>query len=191
MKSVLNIHWKDWCWSSNSLATWYEELTHWKRPWCWERSKAGGEGDDRGWDGWMASSTWWTWAWASSRSWWWTGNPGVLQSMGSQRVGHHWATELNWSSRANQFTPSLILSITWYTISPFEEIVGSINNKIRSLLCCYIRFIPKVILWLEYSQGYQKESSGGITLWVSKYPNLPGYFITPECYSKWSLFLLG
>ena len=58
-KSVLNIHWKDswWSWSSNTLATWCEELTHWKRPWCWERLKAGGEGDDRGWDGWMASRT--------------------------------------------------------------------------------------------------------------------------------------
>ena len=52
-KSVLNIHWKDWCWNSNTLATWCEELTHWKRPWCWDRLKAGGEGDDRGWDGWM------------------------------------------------------------------------------------------------------------------------------------------
>jgi len=57
-----------------------------KRPWCWERLKAGGEGDDRGWDGWMASPTQWTWVWVNSRSWWWTGRPGVLQSMGSQRV---------------------------------------------------------------------------------------------------------
>ena len=76
-KSVLNVHWKDWCWSwnSNTLATWWEELTHWKRPWCLERLKAGGEGDDRGWDGWMASPTQWTWVWASSGSWWWTGQP--------------------------------------------------------------------------------------------------------------------
>ena len=75
-KSVLNIHWKDWCWNwnSNTLATWWEEPTHWKRPWCWERLKAGGEGDDRGWDGWMASPTQWT----NSGSWWWTGGPGVL-----------------------------------------------------------------------------------------------------------------
>ena len=60
--SVLHIHWKDWCWSwnSNTLVTWCEELTHWKRPWCWERLKAGGEGDDREWDGWMASPTRWT-----------------------------------------------------------------------------------------------------------------------------------
>ena len=62
----------------------------------WERLKAG-EGDDRGWDGWMASLTLWTWVWASSRSWWWTGRPGMLQSTGSQRVGHDWVTELNWS----------------------------------------------------------------------------------------------
>ena len=74
-----------------------EELTHWKRPWCWERLKAGGEGDDRGWDGGMPSPMQWTWVWASSRSWWWTGKPGLLQSVGSQRVGHDWETELNWS----------------------------------------------------------------------------------------------
>ena len=73
------------------------ELTHLKRPWCWERLKAEGEGDDRGWDGWMASPTLWTWVGASSGRWWWTGRPGVLQSMGSQRVGYDWATELNWT----------------------------------------------------------------------------------------------
>ena len=96
-KLVLNIHWKDWCWSwtSNILVTWCKELTHWKRPWCWERLKAGGEGEDRGWNGWMASPTQWTWVWASPGSWWWTWKPGVLQSMGSQRVGYDWATELN------------------------------------------------------------------------------------------------
>ena len=66
----------------------------WKRPWCWERLKAGGEGDDRGWDSWMTSPTQWTWVWASSRSWWWTGKPGMLQFMGLQRVGHNWATQL-------------------------------------------------------------------------------------------------
>ena len=86
-----------WSWNSNTLTTWYEELTHWKRPWWWERLKAGGEGDDRGWDGWMASPTRWTWVWVSSGSWWRTGKPGVLQSMRSQRVGHDWVTELNWT----------------------------------------------------------------------------------------------
>ena len=94
-RSVLGVHWKDWCWSwhSNTLDTWCKELTHWKRPWCWERLKARGEGDSIGWDGWMASLTQWTWV---SRNWGWTGRPGVLQSMGLKRVGHDWATELNW-----------------------------------------------------------------------------------------------
>ena len=104
-KSVLNIHWKDWCWSwnSNTLATWCEEWTHWEKPWWWERLKAGREGDDRGWDGWMASPTWWTWVWVSFGSWWWTGKPGMLQSMGSQR--HDWVTELNWKCEENFACP--------------------------------------------------------------------------------------
>ena len=103
-KSVINIHWKDWCWSWNSdtLATWCEELTHLKRPWFWERLKVGGKGDDRGWDGWMASPTRWTWVWVSSGRWWWTGKPGVLQPMGSQRVRHDWVTELNSLSHYSQ-----------------------------------------------------------------------------------------
>ena len=72
--------------------------TNWKRPWCWERLKVRGEGDDRGWDGWMESPMWWTWIWVGSWSWWWTEKPGMLQSMGSQRVGHDWVTEPNWFS---------------------------------------------------------------------------------------------
>ena len=79
------------------LATWCEEMIHLKRPWCWERLKAGGEGDDRGRDGWMASPTQWTWVWVNSGSWWWTGWPGMPRSMGSQKVGHDWVTELNWN----------------------------------------------------------------------------------------------
>ena len=66
------------------------KLTHLKRPWCWERLKEKGEEDDRGWDGWMPSLTQWTWVWVISGSCWWTGRPGVLQSMGSQRVRHDW-----------------------------------------------------------------------------------------------------
>ena len=83
-----------WSWSSNTLATWCEELTHWKRPWCWKRLKAGGEGDDRGWDGYRG------WhhrldghGFEPTRRQWRTGKPGMLQSMGSQRVRHDWATE--------------------------------------------------------------------------------------------------
>ena len=86
-----------WSWNSNTLTTWWKEPTHCKRPWCWERLKVGEEGDDRGWDGWMESSTPWTWIWASSGSWWWIGKPGMLQSMGLQRVGHDWATGMNWT----------------------------------------------------------------------------------------------
>ena len=67
------------------------------KEWCWEGLWAGEEGGDRGWDGWMASPTWWTWVWVNSRNWWWTGRPGVLQFMRLQRVGHDWATELNWT----------------------------------------------------------------------------------------------
>ena len=95
-RSVLGFHWEDWCWSwnSNTLATWCKELTHLKRPWHWERLRAGGEGDDRGW---MVSATQWTWVWVDAGSWWWTGRPGVLRFMGSQRVGHNWVTELKWT----------------------------------------------------------------------------------------------
>ena len=76
-------------------------FTAWKRLWCWEGLGAG-EWDNRGWDGWMASLTRWMWAWVNSGSWWWTGRPGVLQFMGSQRVGHDWATELNWTDTARE-----------------------------------------------------------------------------------------
>ena len=79
------------------LSTSCKELPHWKRPWCSEGLGAGGEGDDRGWDGWMASLTRWTGVWINSGSWWWTGKSGVLQTMWSQRVEHDLATELNWA----------------------------------------------------------------------------------------------
>ena len=78
----------------NTLATWCKELTHLKSSWCWEGLGARGEGDSRGWDGWMASPTQWTLVWVNYGSWWWTGRPGMLQSVGSQRVGYDWATEL-------------------------------------------------------------------------------------------------
>ena len=89
----------DWATELNqefNVAYSWEELIHWKSLWCWEGLRAGGEWDDRGWDGWMASLIRWTWVWVNSGSWWWTGRPGVLRIMGSQRVGHDWATELNW-----------------------------------------------------------------------------------------------
>ena len=87
------------------LVTWCEELTHWKRPWCWERFRAGREGGDRGWDGWIASPTQWTWVWANSGRWWRTEKPGMLQSMGLQWVRHDWVTEQQQGVGCQPFDP--------------------------------------------------------------------------------------
>ena len=109
---------------------WPPDATSWltgKRSWCWERLKAEGEGADRGWDGWMASPTQWAWVWINSRSWWWTGRPGMLQSMGSQRVGHDWATELNWTDIMKNF----FYSVAWHFII---LLVSLFLNKILNLL---------------------------------------------------------
>ena len=111
-RSALGFLWREWfwLWNSSTLATSCEELTHCKRLWCWEGLGAGGEGDDRGWDGWMASLTWWAWVWVNSRSWWWTGRPGLLRFVGLQSVGRDWATELNWSHNRD-FIDSLMESV--------------------------------------------------------------------------------
>ena len=79
---------------THTLAPWCDELTHLKRPWCWERLRAWGEGDDRGWDDWMTSPTQWTWVWVNFGSWWWTGRPGVLCSC-SQKESDM-TERLNW-----------------------------------------------------------------------------------------------
>ena len=118
-KGNQNIQWKDWWWNwnSNTLATWCEELTHWKRPWSWERLKAGGEGDYGWWGGWMASPTKCTWVWVNSGSWWWTGRPCMLQSMGSQRV---WTEQLNWTEDSVIFPlASYLLWRFLLPVSPF------------------------------------------------------------------------
>jgi len=96
----------EWIKEISYIYIYIKELTHWKRLWWWEGLGAG-EGHDRGWDGWMASLTRWTWVWVNSGSWWWTGRPGVLQFMGLQRVRHDWATELNW----NVYTHTHTLSV--------------------------------------------------------------------------------
>ena len=143
-KSILNTHWKDWCWSWSSyiLATWCEELTHEKNPCCWKRLKARGEGDNRGWDGWTVSATQWTWAWASSGSWRWTGKPGMLQSVGLQRIRQDRATELNWPIH-----PSIYLSIFVYTHTCITHI-HSYNGIIcysSMRACLVVQLCP--ILW--------------------------------------------
>ena len=137
-KSVLKIHWKDrcWSWNSNTLATWCKELTHLKRPWCWENLKAGGEGDNRGWDGWMALPIQWTWVWVNSRSWWWTGRPGVLQSIGLQRVGHNWVTELNWTYR----DVNCCFSCCQYQLFKWLKwLISMYERKLTSLMCLWLR----------------------------------------------------
>ena len=119
MRSVLGVHWKDWCWSwnSNTLATWCGKLTHLKWLCCWERLRAGGEGDNRGWDGWMASPTQWTWVCVDSGSWWWTGRPGVLRFMGLQRVEHSWAAELNWTDEKDTIVTNYKMTVQWNRLS--------------------------------------------------------------------------
>ena len=113
-----------------------KEPTHLKRPCCWERLKAGGEGDNREWDGWMALPTQWIWVWTSSGSWWWTGKPGVLQSMGSQRVRHDWATELDssivsTSSLSTSVSP--LLPYKWVHQYHFLNICFSLSDLLHSV----------------------------------------------------------
>ena len=132
---------KDWCWgwNSNTLATWCEELTHLKRPWCWEGLGAGGEGDDRGWDGWMASPTQWTWVWVDSGSWWWSGRPGVLWFMGLQsRTQLSDWTELNCFSN-NDLFGCLHFKDTVRSIFPRvrEGTVGFIWDGTQGYICPY------------------------------------------------------
>ena len=121
----------------NTLATWCEERTHWKRSWYWERLKAGREGDDRGWDGWMASPNRWTWVRANSGSWWLMGKPGELQSMGLPRVRHDWVTELNW----------LVLSLVCYqyifrTLFSLERFSAVISLPCFLYSCFSTIYIP-------------------------------------------------
>ena len=114
---------------SNTLATWCEELTRLKTLWCWERLKAGGEGDDRGWDGGIASPTQRTWVWVNSQSWWWTGKPGVLQSTGLQRVRHNWVTELSWTCEQKRLAhPCQRLGASLLALMQFACNAGDTGN---------------------------------------------------------------
>ena len=99
------------------------------KDWCWEGLGAGGEGDDRGWDGWMASWIWWMWVWVNSWSWWWTGRPGMLRFMGSQRVGHDWANELNWSDLRYHFYFEIQLFYRWNSLTFSLSILAKKKKK--------------------------------------------------------------
>ena len=151
-RSVLGVHWKDWCWSWNSstLATWWEELTHWKRPWCWEGLGAEGEGDDRGWDGWMASPTWWTWVWVNSGSWWWTGRPGVLWFMGLQGQTRLRDTteQLNWTKLRGKKNPKKLNRKQKRYCNKFNKDFKKVpfyHSLVPSLVLCV--FLVLTIIW--------------------------------------------
>ena len=132
---------------------------HWKRPWCWEGLGAGGEGDDRGWDGWMASLTRWTWVSVNSRSWCWTGWPGVLRFMGLQRVGHDWATDLIWSEQtyrvsqvAQWYSSHLPMQETWVQLLGQEDPMEKEMTTHSSILAWKIP-------WTEEPGGLQSMGS--------------------------------
>ena len=122
-----------------------------ERPWCWEGLRAGGKGDDRRWDGWIGSLTGWTWVWVDSRSWWWTGRSGVLRFMGSQRVGHNWAPELNWTKR----NPSS----DHFTGHCYQTFDRSNTNSIQTLSenrwQILTHFMKLVLLWF-FNKRYYK-----------------------------------
>ena len=138
----LNVHWKDWwSWNSNTLATWCEELTYWKRPWCWERLRARGEGDDRGWDSWMASPTQWTWVWVNSRSWWWTGRPGMLWFTGlTELLSSVWLFVTPWIA-ARQAS----LSITKSQRPPKPMSIESVIPSNYLILCHLLLLLPSIL----------------------------------------------
>ena len=139
---------------SNTLATWCEELTHLKRPWCWERLKARGEGDDRGWHGWIASPTRWTWVWASSGNWWWTGKPGMLQSIGLQRVGHNWVTELTEGERKENDSwchdVDIIPGFGFFITSIWASLIAQLDH-----LYSFVKPIPWILNFWYYSNTFQ------------------------------------
>ena len=144
-----------------------EELTHWKRLWCWEGLGAGGEGDDRGCDGWMASLTRWRWVWVNSGSWWWTGRPGVLRFMGSQRVGHDWVTELNWTE-LNWFYPLEFEKWVAASLTTYHEKIGTIQGK--SLWICEAIFKCATLTTYKVTSkfaGFEKRKA------------------SPDCHENW------
>ena len=132
---------------------------HWQRPWCWERLKAGGEGDDRGWDGWMASLARWTQVWVSSGRWWRTKEPGVLQSMGLQRVGHDWATELQQQAgqskkreadKQNYLCMIKISNAEGVKRQSQSLLISNVSHTMFLYLCWIARFIFFILFFLYF-----------------------------------------
>ena len=128
---------------------------HWKKPWCWERLRAGGEGDDRGWDGWVVSPVQWTWVWASSGGRWWIGKPGVVQSKGLQRIRHDWVTELklNWTELQHARLPCPSLSTRAFSHSCPLSVMPS-----NHLVLCLPLLLPPSLF--PRIRVYPNESGG-------------------------------
>ena len=153
-KSILNIHSKDWYWSwnSNTLATWCEELTHLKRPCYWERLRAGGEGDNRGWSGCMASLTQWRWVWLNSGSWQWTGKPwgGKKLDMTEQL---NW-TELNWLTNMSPMFPAQLLK-TFPTFVSMEFSVSVPHyNSLNKVFLVWFTLTNSMLTFTELNTWY-------------------------------------
>ena len=152
---------------------------HWKRPWCWERLKVG-EGDDRGWDGWMALPSQWTWVWVNSRSWWWTGRHGVLQFMGSQTVEHDWATELSWTfTHKEPFCTCAVSPLSqergeWRSFNPFNEHSGLICFRMDWLDLLAVQGTLKISTTTVKNQFFGAQlslySNSHIHTWLLKKP---------------------
>ena len=174
-----------WCWSwnSNILATSCKELTHWKRLWCWEGLRAGWKGDNRRWDDWMASPDQWTWVWLSSGSWWWTGRPGMLQSMGS----HSWTQLSDWTKLKIYVHSCLIILvihscsgsvIRWLQLTLEQhgyELCGSPHTVLRnSRLVEFMDVDPQI--WRSQAYGGTKNMEvicKFLTAWRASIPNPP------------------
>ena len=172
LKEINPEYWKDWCgsWKSNALATWCEELIHLERPWCWQTMMVRGEGDDRGWDGWMASPTQWTWVWVGSRSWWWTGKPDVLQSMGCKELDM--TEQLNWTpisckSGPITETPYPFLYLASYTAADPGSILGQ-EDLLENKMATHSSILAWKIPWTEepgrlQSMGSQRVGHDWVT----------------------------
>ena len=154
-----------------------KKLTHLKRLWCWERLKAGGDGDNRGWDGWMASLTQWTGVWINSGRWWWTGMSSVLWSTWSQRFRHDWVTELNWNVSHPQKHP--ISDATWNKIMIIIYIYIYFKQKQRVTRCKGIKcaYLPNFFCSLQV--GYISQAG-----FLPKLPGLAIQFLLLFC-GKW------
>ena len=136
-----------------TLASWCKELTHWKRPWCWERWKVAGEGNDGGWHDWMPSPTQWTWVWVNSGSLWWTGWLGVLQSMGSQRARQDWAIELNWTDEVLHWLLGIALSMK-YVLKKFAPFFCAFLSSF--IFCCKLLFIELKFVLYQFTMNKTK-----------------------------------